>query len=135
MDCEFCDIVSGGHSAHVVHSGEEAVAFLDIHPAVPGHTLVAPTAHRAELFDLADDEVAAMFRTVRDVAIAQRAALDAAGVSVFQSSGEVAGQDVFHVHAHVIPRFEDDNIRFAPARTPLTDEAGADIAAAIQAEL
>jgi histidine triad (HIT) family protein len=135
MGCEFCSIVAGESDAHVVHRGDEAVAFLDIYPAVPGHTLVAPSVHREGLFDLSEDEAAAMFRTVRTVAVAQQAALDADGVSVFQSSGAAAGQDVMHVHAHVIPRFEDDHIHFAPSRSSLTDEEGEDVAAALANEL
>ena len=135
MDCEFCDIVAGEGDAQVVHRDDDAIAFLDIYPAIPGHTLVAPTAHHRGLFDLDDAAVGATFSLVRDVAVAQQAALDAEGVSVFQSSGAVAGQDVFHVHAHVIPRFEDDHIHFAPSRQTLTDEDSADIAAAIAGEL
>jgi histidine triad (HIT) family protein len=131
MGCEFCGIVAGEAPADEVYRDEAVVAFLDIHPVVPGHTLVMPTAHREGLPDMVDAEVAAVFRIVRDVAAAQRAALDADGVSVFQSSGAAAGQDVFHVHVHVIPRFEDDHIRFAPSRSTLSDEETADVVAAL----
>lgn len=135
MACDFCDIVAGEAPADEVHRTEEAVAFLDINPVVAGHTLVAPTDHREGLPDMADDEVAAVFRSVRDVATAQRTALDADGVSIFQSSGAAAGQDVFHVHVHVIPRFEDDHIRFAPSRSTLSEEETADVVAALRGAL
>lgn len=132
MDCEFCDIVGGDAPADEVYRDEEVVAFLDIHPVVPGHTLVVPTGHRDGLPDMTDAEVAAVFRTVRDVGAAQRRALDADGVSIFQSSGAAAGQDVFHVHVHVIPRFENDHIRFAPSRSTLSDPETADVVAALR---
>jgi histidine triad (HIT) family protein len=135
MDCEFCGIVSGEDDGHVVVRRDDAVAFLDIYPAVPGHTLVAPNAHREGLYDLEHEDVCAMFQLVRDVGVAQRRALDADGVSVFQSSGSAAGQDVMHVHAHVIPRFEDDHIRFAPSRSTLSPGEGEDVAEALSQEL
>lgn len=134
-DCEFCAIAAGDGDAHVVHRTDGAVAFLDIYPAVPGHTLVAPTVHRDGLPEMSGDEAAATFRAVQAVAAAQQRALDADGVSVFQSSGAAAGQDVFHAHAHVLPRFVDDHIHFAPSRSTLDDEEGQQVADAIRAEL
>jgi histidine triad (HIT) family protein len=135
MECEFCDVAGGDGVPHEVYRDDDVVAFLDRNPAAPGHTLVVPTVHRERLADLGDAAVSAMFHLVRDVSAAQRRAFDADGVSVFQSSGAAAGQDVFHVHAHVVPRHEGDDIRFAPSRQSLVDAGGADVAARIAEEL
>lgn len=131
--CTFCDIIAGDEPAFVVSRDDDAIAFLDIFPAVPGHTLVAPIDHQAGLLDMTDDETAALFGSVRRVTGAVVDAVDADGVSIFQSSGAAAGQDVFHVHVHVVPRYQDDDITFAPPRERLTKAEGERVSSAIQA--
>lgn len=134
-DCTFCAVVAGDADAHVVDDGPETTAFLDVNPAAPGHTLVVPDDHAEGLTDLDRATAGRLFERAHRVASALERAYDADGSSLFQSSGAAAGQDVFHVHVHVMPRFEDDDIRFAPARQGLSREEGTAAVERIRAEL
>jgi histidine triad (HIT) family protein len=106
-DCIFCSIIDGEIPAHVVAETEETLAFLDANPLAPGHTLVVPTAHRERLDDLGD-EADAVYDTLHRVVPAVEAAVDADATTVAFNNGEAAGQEVPHVHGHVIPRFDGD---------------------------
>jgi histidine triad (HIT) family protein len=106
--CVFCRIAAGELPARIVYDDSLVLAFLDAAPATPGHTLVVPRAHRRDLFDIADDELAQVVLAARRIAVAIREALGVPGVKLHQVSGADAGQDVFHFHLHVIPRFEGD---------------------------
>lgn len=124
LECPFCDIVRGNGPAFELYRDDHSVAFLDINPAVDGHTLVATTHHYPTLLEMDAGVVGPFFETVQRVATGVRDAFDADGVSVFQSSGSAAGQDVFHAHAHVLPRYDDDGITLAPPRSSLSSEEG-----------
>jgi histidine triad (HIT) family protein len=108
-DCVFCEIVAGRLPAHVVHEDDRVLAFLDIHPLTPGHTLIIPKRHVPFLADLDQETADRLFSVTLQVAAALRASdLQCEGVNLFLSDGAVAGQEVFHVHMHVIPRFAGD---------------------------
>ncbi len=105
--CLFCRIVAGAIPAHLVHEDEGAVAFLDAFPAARPHVLVVPRAHAATLLELDDDAAAALFRTVKHV---QRRIADVfhpLGFNVGWNHGPAAGQHVFHLHVHLLPRYAD----------------------------
>jgi histidine triad (HIT) family protein len=127
--CVFCRIVAGAEPASMVHQDEVAVAFLDIRPVTPGHLLVVPRQHLASLVDL-DPEIAAhlMRVAVRLDRALRSSGLPCQGVNLFLADGEAAGQDVFHVHLHLFPRFEGDGVRLSadwarPARGDLDELA------------
>lgn len=108
-DCGFCAIVDGEAEQSPVYGDERVIAFMDVQPVVRGHLLVAPRAHAANLADLEPEDGAAMFEVGRRAAATLRASrLRCEGVNIFVADGEAAGQDVFHVHLHVIPRHEGD---------------------------
>lgn len=108
-DCLFCRLVAGDEEVSVVHEAERTVVFMDIQPVVRGHMLVVPRVHAAYLSDLDPDDGAAVFRSGQFAAAALRASsLRCEGVNLFLADGEAAGQEVFHVHLHVVPRYEDD---------------------------
>lgn len=114
VECIFCQIVAGTAPASIVYADAILLAFLDLHPIAPGHTLIVPRSHAARLADL--DEASGM----RMVAVAMRLerALRAAypryeGVNLLLADGKAAGQEVAHVHLHIIPRVTGDGIRFA----------------------
>ena len=86
------------------------IAFLDIHPVTEGHTLVIPKKHCRNLFDLDDASGAAVMHASRVVARALRKAFSADGLTVLQSNERAGGQDVFHYHAHLAPRFVGDGL-------------------------
>jgi histidine triad (HIT) family protein len=123
-DCIFCAILAGDVPASIVHEDGETVAFLDISPITPGHTLVVPRGHAASLAELDPAAGSAVFRTGMRVAEALRATdLRADGVNLFVSDGAAAGQEVPHVHLHVIPRFPGDGLRIqAAAGQPSREE-------------
>ncbi|WP_232686533.1 HIT family protein [Halobacterium zhouii] len=107
-DCIFCSIVDGEIPARVVHEGEEAIAFLDANPLAPGHTLVIPKTHNERLADMDEDTANAVFQTLYDLVDVVERGVDADGANVGFNDGEAAGQEVPHVHGHIIPRFEGD---------------------------
>lgn len=108
--CIFCEIVADRQPSHRVLVDEHTVAFLDIRPAAPGHTLVVPRTHAADLCDVSEavhSQVAAM---VHRVARLLTATLAPDGMNVKHNTGRAAGQDVFHFHTHVIPRWHGDGL-------------------------
>ncbi|PSQ19162.1 HIT family protein [Halobacteriales archaeon QS_8_69_26] len=134
-DCVFCRIVADEEPAYVVDYDALTVSFLDINAVALGHTLVIPRAHVETLTGMNASQTGALFNSVRQVAGAVQRALDADGFNAFHSSGAAAGQDVFHAHVHVIPRYEDDDISFAPPRHRLTEKEGKRVAERIGDEL
>lgn len=93
----------------MVYEDERTVAFMDIQPITPGHLVVVPRAHAASLSELELEDGERVFRVGQQAAAALRASgLRCEGVNLFLADGEAAGQDVFHVHLHVIPRYAGD---------------------------
>lgn len=111
--CTFCGIIAGQVPASRVHEDDRTLAFLDIAPFSPGHTLVVPRYHEASIRDLTESDATAVWRTARLVARALgRAMPDCEGVSFLAADGEAAGQEVAHAHLHVVPRHAGDGIGF-----------------------
>jgi histidine triad (HIT) family protein len=100
----FAKILRGQASAHVVYEDAHSVAFMDLMPQVEGHTLVIPRAPSMDLFDIEPDALAHLIRATQLVASAVKTAFAAPGVMIAQLSGAAAGQTVFHLHFHILPR-------------------------------
>ena len=108
----FCDIVAGRAPGSVVHSDDSVIVLLDIRPLNMGHLMVIPQAHAANLADLDPAVGGHMFVVAQRMAAAlRRSGLPCEGVNLFLADGEVAFQEVFHVHLHVIPRTTGDGFR------------------------
>jgi histidine triad (HIT) family protein len=105
-NCIFCKIVRKEVAASIVYEDEHALAFMDIRPVNEGHTLVIPKKHFADIFEIPEKLNAYTNRVVKKVAIAVKKATNADGISIIQQNGRAANQDVFHLHVHVIPKFE-----------------------------
>jgi histidine triad (HIT) family protein len=118
-DCLFCRIVAGEVPATIVDEDESTISFMDISPANPGHALVIPRRHSADLLEIPDSDLAACASAAKRLAARQRERLGADGVNLLNSCRPAAWQTVFHFHIHVIPRFDDD-----PLRLPWTPSAG-----------
>ncbi|MFT4108281.1 HIT family protein [Propionicimonas sp.] len=104
MDCLFCSIVAGDIGSRQVYADEHAVAFLDINPWHVGHTLVVPRRHVDDLMG----EPEALTEIAPAIAATSRLLVDrlgADGLNLLSSSGAVAGQEVFHLHVHLVPRY------------------------------
>ncbi|GIW41818.1 MAG: HIT family protein [Candidatus Binatia bacterium] len=106
--CIFCEIASGKKSAHVVHETESAIAFLDIHPLVDGHTMVVPRRHYRRLADMPDEDVRELFSAVRAVAQKVLQGTGCEDLTIGINDGPSAGQVVPHLHVHLIPRSRGD---------------------------
>jgi histidine triad (HIT) family protein len=128
-NCIFCKIIKGEIPSTKIHEDDRTYAFMDINPGTRGHCLVIPKAHSTDLHDIAEQDLSAVILTVKKLAAAAKKALGAAGVNVVQSNGAAAFQSVFHLHFHVIPRYEGDGVRL-----PWTPKPGdkAEIAANAQ---
>jgi len=137
--CIFCDIVRGAAPASIVYSDEQVMAFVDIRPVNPGHLLVIPRTHAACVAELQPELGGQMFQVAMRLAQALRqTSLPCEGVNLFLADGAVAGQEVFHVHLHVLPRFRGDGFgfRFGPDYGALPARGALDgIAAAIRQQL
>jgi len=116
-DCVFCRIAKGTQPASVVYDDDEVIAFLDIQPVNPGHTLIIPKKHAAYLSELDGETGGRMFKVAMRIGAAlRRSGIKCDGVNLHLADGEAAFQDIFHVHLHVIPRFKGDGfgLRFGP---------------------
>lgn len=115
--CIFCTILAGQAPASLLYRDENVTAFMDIRPVTPGHVLVVPNQHAASLRELEAETGARLFQAGQRVAAGLYASgLRCEGVNFFLADGEAAGQDVFHVHLHVFPRYRGDGfgLKFAP---------------------
>ena len=108
----FARILRGEIPAHKVHEDEHTLAFMDVMPQSDGHTLVIPKSAAENIFALDPDSLAATILVTQRVARAVKRAFDAPGVMIAQLNGAGAGQTVFHIHFHVIPRYEGIDLRF-----------------------
>lgn len=137
--CVFCDIVRGEAPASLVYADDRVVAFMDIQPVNPGHLLLIPRAHATYLADLEPKTGTRLFQVGMELAAAvRRAGVRCEGVNLFLADGEAAGQEVFHVHLHVIPRFDGDGFgfRFGPDYSRRPKRAALDaVAEGIRAQL
>jgi histidine triad (HIT) family protein len=111
-DNVFAKILRGEAPAHRVYEDDRTLAFMDIMPQTMGHSLVIPKEPAENIFDLSPDMLAATILTTQKVAAAVRAAFEPAGMMVGQLNGAMAGQTVFHLHFHIIPRYEAGGFRF-----------------------
>ncbi len=109
-DCIFCKIANGVIPSATVYEDDLFRAILDIAPAHKGHVIVLPKSHADNLFALDDDVAAAALPVVKKIATALKEALGCDGVNILQNNGTAAGQSVFHLHIHIIPRYEGDGI-------------------------
>lgn len=107
--CIFCRIIDGAAQASEVHRDDHCIAFLDLNPVNPGHTLVCPVRHVTSFTELKPKELEAILVIAQQLARTQMRKLPTcSGVNLLLADGEAAGQEVSHSHFHVIPRGKDD---------------------------
>jgi histidine triad (HIT) family protein len=109
LDCNFCRIGRGEDtSAQIVCEGESWLAFFPLNPATPGHTLVIPRAHVADLWHVSAAQGADLMAAVIKIGQAIDSALTPEGMNLITSAGETAEQTIFHLHLHIVPRWRLD---------------------------
>ena len=107
----FAKILRGEIPSHRVYEDDHTVAFMDVMPQANGHTLVIPKAPSRNILDADPDTLARLLPVVQKVAVAAKEAFEADGVTVIQFNEPAAGQTVYHLHFHVIPRVEGTSLK------------------------
>jgi histidine triad (HIT) family protein len=130
----FARILRGEIPSHRVYEDDLTLAFMDVMPQADGHTLIIPKVEAENILDTPPDALSAVVLTTQRVARAVRKAFDAPGLLIAQLNGRAAGQSVFHVHFHVVPRREGLELRFH-ARDMADPKLLAEHAARIRAAL
>ena len=108
--CVFCQIVAGTREASVVWRDDQCVAFGSIRPLQPGHLLLVPRRHFANLYELPAEVSSHLLPVASRLGRALKATLHADGLTLLQNNEKAAGQSVFHFHLHLIPRFAGTKI-------------------------
>ena len=108
--CIFCKIVRRQAPASIVYEDDAVMAFLDIRPLNKAHTLVIPKNHYVDIFDIPEDQLSKIHSVTKQISEAVKKATNSDGISIIQQNGKAAGQDIFHIHVHVVPRFEGQKL-------------------------
>lgn len=109
-ECIFCKIIKGDIPSFTVYEDETFKVILDRFPAAPGHMLIIPKEHYADMFELPDEVAARLYPLAKKLAAKVKAVTGAEGINIVQNNGEAAGQSVYHFHLHIVPRKTDDGI-------------------------
>ena len=121
-ECIFCNIAEKKIASKFIYEDKTTMAFLDINPGAPGHTLVIPKKHYETIFDMPENESCGLFNTTTKVAKAINKIIGPDGINIFQNNRSAAGQLVNHVHFHIFPRFRGDGIDFKWRRVVLDSD-------------
>jgi len=133
-DCLFCGIVAGSIPSETIDSDEWTVAFMDINPATPGHALVVPREHSADLLEIGPEDLTATILAAQRLSKRMKDVLEADGINLINSCGAAAWQTVFHFHIHVVPRYEDDPLKLPWIPEPGDSEEIASVAQRLRGE-
>lgn len=125
MSCVFCKIVNGEIPSFKVYEDENTLAFLDINPVNPGHTLVMPKKHLANIEETDEEILCQVMKIVKKVGASLKKNLGALGYNVQVNNDPAAGQVVPHLHFHVMPRLKNDGLNLWPQKKYATGEAEA----------
>ncbi|BAM46861.1 HIT family protein [Amphibacillus xylanus] len=106
-NCIFCKIIAGEIPSAKVYEDEHVFAFLDISQVTKGHTLVIPKAHVKDIYETSDEIASQLFARVPKIAQAIEKSFNPKGINILSNTGEAAGQSVFHLHLHLIPRYDE----------------------------
>ena len=108
--CIFCKIVRKQAPSSIIYEDETVLVFLDIRPLNMGHTLVIPKEHYIDIFDIPENVLNQIYKVTKLVSFAVKKATNSDGISIIQQNGKAAGQDIFHLHVHIVPRFEGQKL-------------------------
>lgn len=127
--CIFCKIIAGEIPSTAVYEDDDFKAILDVNPAARGHVIIVPKKHAANIFELEEEDAKKVFPIAKKIAAALEKTYHCDGINILQNNGEAAGQTVFHLHVHVVPRYYGDgvNIMWKPGETPDLNEVAEEI--------
>lgn len=129
--CIFCRIAKGDIPCAKIYEDDAVLGFLDLAPVHPGHALLIPKAHYANLLEFPSELAPAIVSALKKVGAAIMEATGASAYNVMQNNGLAAGQTVFHIHWHIIPRFEGDGLAMWPQGSYATPAEMQDMAARV----
>ena len=112
-DCLFCRIVEGDIPAVKIYETQDILAFFDAFPAAKGHCLVIPKGHYESIDFVPDNVISSIFTLAKKIVRLQKKIFNINDVNLLQNNGREAGQTVFHMHLHIIPRFKNDNVNLS----------------------
>ncbi len=110
QNCIFCKIANGEIPSTTVYEDESFRVIFDIAPASFGHAIILPKNHAADIYEVSEEDASKIFVVAKKVATALKQVLHCDGVNILQNNGVIAGQTVFHLHVHIIPRYKDDTV-------------------------
>ncbi|MBI4085504.1 MAG: HIT family protein [Candidatus Liptonbacteria bacterium] len=110
-NCVFCKIAKKEIAAEVIYEDNETIAFLDIHPRAQGHAIVVPKTHRENILEAQNEELGPIFSAVKKVVSGISESISPDGFTIGINHGKFAGQEIDHLHIHIIPRFTGDGGR------------------------
>jgi len=113
-DCIFCKIIAKEIPTEMIYEDDQVIAFLDIKPSAPGHTLVVPKKHSEDLLDADDETLSVAMARIKKIAPAVLSAVGASGFNLGVNTGSSSGQVIFHLHFHIIPRHDADGLKAWP---------------------
>lgn len=115
-NCLFCQMVQGKIPCYKLYENKQVLAFLDINPINKGHALVITKKHARNLFDVSKKDLEAAILATKKLSAKIKANLGAEGINLLQSNESAAGQEIFHLHFHIVPRFANDRLRLWPGK-------------------
>ncbi|MDP6641953.1 MAG: HIT family protein [Candidatus Nanoarchaeia archaeon] len=110
-DCLFCKIINKEIQADIVYEDDSIIAFLDLNPVNKGHTLLVPKKHSNDFLDMNKEDLEHFFSKAQEISKAIIKSMDSPGLNFTTNIKEAAGQVIFHTHFHLMPRFENDNLK------------------------
>ncbi len=111
IDCIFCKIIKGEIPAEKIYEDDKVFAFLDLKPVSRGHALIIPKVHAADIVEASDEIAADVINQTKRIAPIIQKIVNAEGFTISSNRGEAAGQSVFHLHFHIIPRYRKDGLK------------------------
>jgi len=116
QNCIFCQIITGKVPSYKIYEDDRILAFLDIDPFTPGHTIIVSKKHYKNIFDVSQDELKRTISIAQKIAKMVKKKLGAKGINLLHDSGKAGEQFIFHFHFHVIPRYPEDKLNIWPTQ-------------------
>ena len=121
--CVFCQIIKGEIPAHKVYEDDKVLAFLDIKPVNPGHVLVISKNHYQNMESISEEDLSALILVVKKIGAKLKERLGVSGYNVIENNDAISGQVIPHIHFHIVPRIEGDNLLQWPGQEYKEGEA------------
>ena len=131
-NCIFCKIANGEIPSRTLYEDDSFRVILDISPASKGHAIILAKNHAENIYQLSEEDAGKIYVVAKKVATAMQKVLKCDGMNILQNNGEAAGQTVFHLHMHIIPRYEGDQVHIKWTPKDAADQISEEVAKEIQ---